>query len=102
MTHNYSSETIRDAARRVLIEKPDFGKLGKDDAPDDVNGRTLDLEILCQLPGRDAALCRQLRHWIALNMPGLIERLPSPDNTLRRFREVRDEMEAKGQLQPTI
>ena len=100
--HGYSSETIREAARKVFIEQPKFLQLGNDDAPDDVNGRTMDLEILCNLPGIDGAHWRQLRHWVALNAPGLFDRSPSPDNTLRRGREVREEMKESGQVQPVV
>ena len=93
---------LREIAKQVFIENPRFLKLGDDDAPGDINGRTMDLEMLCRLPGRDGALWRQLRHWVALNAPGLFERAPSPDNNLRRGREVREEMRKLGQVRPAI
>lgn len=98
----YTNDIIREAARKVLIEDPKFLKLGDKDAPEDVNGRTMDLEVLCNLPGRDGALMRQLRHWVAENAPGLFDRLPSPDSTLRRGREIREEMEKLGLVRPAL
>jgi len=101
-TIHYTNDIVREAARRVLIESPQFLKLGADDAPQEVNGRTMDLEVLCNLPGRDGALWRQLRYWVAVNAPGLFERSPSPDSTLRRGREIRQEMEEQGLVRPAI
>jgi len=99
---NYNTDLLREIAKKVMIENPQFLKLGDDNAPSDINGRTMDLEMLCHLPGRDGALWRQLRHWVAVNAPGLFDRSPSPDNNLRRGREVREELRKLGQVQPTL
>lgn len=100
--HGLSSEQLREIAKHVFIENPAYLKLGEDGAPSDINGRTMDLEMLCRLPGRDGALWRQLRTWVAVNAPGLFDRSPSPDNNLRRAREVKQEMRAQHQVQPAL
>lgn len=99
---HYTKDIVDQAVKKLYIEDPKFLKLGQDDCPEDVNGRTTDLEILCNLPGRDGALWRQLRHWVALNAPGLFERSPSPDFTLRCGRAVREDMRKQGLVSPPV
>lgn len=102
MSHNYPTDLLKEIARQVFIEDPKFLKLGQKDAPDDVNGRTMDIEMCCRLPGRDGAYWRQVRHFIAITCPGLLDRTPSPDNHLRRGREVREEMEKQELVRPAL
>jgi len=102
LSHNYPTDLLKEIARQVFIEDPKFLKLGQKDASDDVNGRTMDIEMCCRLPGRDGAYWRQVRHFIATNCPGLLDRTPSPDNHLRRGREVREEMEKQELVQPAL
>lgn len=99
---NYNDDQITKAAKQAFIDNPRMLKIGDLDRPSDVNGRTLDFEILCNLPGRDGALWRQVRVWMAVNTPGLLERSPSPDHTLRAGRKVREKMKENGQIQPVL
>lgn len=99
---SFTTDDVTNAAKRVMIEQPKFLKMGKPDAPSDVNGRNLDIEILCAMPGQLGAHWRQVRHFVAMNCPGLFERSPSPDNTLRRGREVREALQKNGQVQPAL
>lgn len=99
---NYTDDQITEAAKRAFIENPNLLKIGDKNRPADVNGRTLDFAMLCNLPGRDGALWKQVRVWMAVNMPGLIERSPSPDGTLRAGRKVREQMQKNGQVQPAL
>ena len=101
-SHGFTSEEIRIAAKKVLIEQPKFLKLGDKDAASDVNGRTFDFEILCELPGIVGARWKKVRCFMAMECPGLLDASPSPDNNLRRGREVQEEMREKEQVRPTL
>jgi hypothetical protein len=102
LTSNYTDDQITEAAKRAFIDNPLLLKIGKPDCPKDVNGRVLDMEILCNLTGLRGAQWRQVRHFIAVNFPGLIEESPSPDNNLRRGREVRESMRKNNQVRPAL
>lgn len=94
---NYSTEQLRELASRVLIDNPKYMDMGGE-----ANGLAFFIDVCCELPGLDGAKWRQLRHWIALNAPGLLDRTPSPDNILRRGREVKELVRQKGLQQPPL
>lgn len=100
--HGFSSDLLRENAKKVIIEDDRFLKMGDDDAPAGINGRTLDMEMNCHLPGLTGAQWRQVRHFMAVNMPGLLDRTPSPDSNLRRYREVKQETKAQNQVRPAL
>lgn len=96
---DYSTEQLRTLATRVLIDNPKFMNM---DGGADANGLNFFIDVCCELPGRDGALWKQVRHFIAVNMPGLLDRTPSPDNILRRGREVKEMVKQRGLQQPPL
>lgn len=93
----YSTEQLKALARSVIINNPKYMKM---DGGPDANGLNFFIDVCCELPLATGAQWKAIRHWIAVNAPGLLDRTPSPDNILRRGREVREEVKKSGGIRP--
>jgi hypothetical protein len=100
LTHSYSTKECTDIAKKVIINNPKY--MNMKDNQDDANSLYFWLDCCSELPGRDGALVRQMRHWLALNAPGLLDRIPPPATFERRGREVKQELRDNQQIQPGL
>lgn len=99
--HDYSTDQLRELAARMMADNPDYLDMDK------VGGMRWFL-ALCTRLGDGEHLDENGKAWlevwqfIARNHPGLIDRTPSPDNLLKRGRDVRKDMREKGWVRPPI
>jgi len=100
LTHPYTGDQLRDICRRVIIANPKYMNMKENGS--EANSLYFWLDCCCELPGRDGALMRQLRHSLAMTAPGLLDRVPPPATFERRGREVKEETKAKGLVQPAL
>lgn len=100
MTHPYTGDQLRDICRKIIVNNPKYMDM-KENA-EDANSLYFWLDCCGELPGRDGALMRQLRIWLATNASGLLDRIPPPATFERRGREVKKETKDRGLQQPAL
>lgn len=97
---SYPTDLLREIAARVIADNPKY--LNMKENQEDANGLRFCLDMYCSLPGRDGALWRQVMCLLAKDYPGLVDRTPSPDNVLKRGREVKKATKENGLVRPAI
>jgi hypothetical protein len=96
LTHNFTSDQLRQLAARAIIANPQFRQM------DGENGLHLQFAIYRELPGLTGAQWKKVSHFIATECPGLLDRTPPAENVLRRAREVRQTARERQQVQPAL